>query len=63
MSSYARTDINNLETLTQHNAVFTAIHLRYGGGGGSDLPKFRFFGRISHRFARNFTTTDEKIQN
>ena len=26
---HARTDINNLETLTQHNAVFTATYLCY----------------------------------
>ena len=44
---HARTDINNLETLTQHNAVhlnavFTVIHLRYGGGGRTRLPKFKF---------------------
>ena len=38
-----------------------------GGGGGvsggrTHLPKFKIFGKISHRFTRDFTNTDQKIK-
>ena len=33
-----------------------------GGGGRTRLPKFKLFGKISHRFTRDFTNTDKKIR-
>ena len=38
------------------------VALSAAGGAGRDLPKFEFFGRISHRFTHNFTTTDKKFK-